>query len=379
MKLSVCAAALACSPLASGFNQCQVSIGKNNGGDNLKQVSGLSGANACCDACNATAGCAGFTWVHWQSQCWLKSRVGELVDDSGVDSGSMGPSPPGPAPPAPPAPPTPPSPPAPPSPGRTVLVFGDSWGDYGPSYREVQDTFKRHNANGDVRSSARGYTTACGWARDPQAMVKAAKQLFPELSDGPEFVWYTLGGNDMGDDGEFHSCTSQAKSMDENFQCFQAATDKILACTRSMLDEYWKAFPKSKVMQCNYDVPCESGWCMNMVHAFMGNYCGNNITCINTCADHWQSIYVGNLSKVYPEPRYTGLNIAGAVQVAAGIPGAAVGKPVLNASGPCNMMDQCIHPHYGSKAAVAVGEAFWDLFFSKYVKAAKEEPHAIVV
>jgi len=207
-------------------------------------------------------------------------------------------------------------------------------------------------------------------------MVKAAKQQFPELPEGPEFVWYTLGGNDMGDDGEFHGCTSNAKSMAENYKCFQTATDKILACTRSMLDEYWKAFPKSKVMQCNYDVPCENAFCLAFfVHGFMGNYCGNNITCINTCADHWQDIYVGNLSQVYKEPRYTGLKIAGAVQKAAGIPGADVGKPVLSQGGPCNMMDQCIHPHYGSKAATVIGDAFWDLFFSKYVRAGNGAGH----
>lgn len=229
--------------------------------------------------------------------------------------------------------------------------------------------FQRHGVStADVRSAAKGGTTACGWAADPQAMVKAAQQQFPELPDGPDLVWYTLGGNDMGDDGEWHSCSGQARSMEEQYACMQTVTDKIIGCTSSMFDEYWKAFPKSKVMQCNYDVPCESGFCMSFFdHGFMGNYCGSNFTCMNTCAQHWERIHVGKLQTMYPEPRYTGLLIGGTVQKAAGIPGADVGKPVLDQGAPCNMMAQCIHPRYGSAAATAIGEAFWDLFFSKHV------------
>lgn len=253
----------------------------------------------------------------------------------------------------------------------TVLVFGDSWGDLGPSYREVQDMFTRHGVNNaDVRSAAIGGTTACGWAKDSQAIVKAARQKFPELPNGPDFVWYTAGGNDMGYDDDFHSCSAGARSMDDQYACMQTATDRIIGCTSSMFDAHWKAFPSSKVMQCNYDVPCEDLYCRDVfVHNFLGSHCGGNITCLNTCAVHWEHIYVGKLQTVYPEPRYTGLLIGGAVQKAAKVPGADVGKPVLDVGGPCDMMAECIHPKYGTAAATAVGEAFWDLYFSKYAAA----------
>jgi len=258
------------------------------------------------------------------------------------------------------------------SPDNTVLVFGDSWGDTGPTYKEISATFGRHGVKGTVKSSAIGGTTACGWAKDPQAMVKAARKQFPDLADGPDFVWYTLGGNDLIDDGEFHSCTKNAKSMDAAKECYGAATDKVIKCTKSMFDEYWKAFPKSQVMECNYDVPCENILCRGFDEGYLGNYCGSNITCMNSMALVFQDEYVGRLRKMYNEPQYTGLLIGGAVQKGAGIPGADVGKPVLDKSGPCDQELLCVHPMYGTKAGTAVGEAFYDLFFSKYVNKGNE-------
>ncbi len=255
---------------------------------------------------------------------------------------------------------------------NTVLVFGDSWGDTGPTYKEIQDTFTRHGVKGTVESAAKGGTTACGWAKDPQALVKAAKNKFPNSKDGPDFVWYTAGGNDLIDDSTFHSCTKNAKSMDEAKKCYGAATDIAIACTKTMFDEYWKVFPKSQIMECNYDIPCENILCRGFDEGYLGNYCGSNITCLNEMGLVFQDQYVGRLRQVYSEPQYTGLLIGGTVQKAAGIPGADVGKPVLDKSGPCDMEVLCVHPKYGSKAGTAVGEAFYDLFFSKYVTKGNE-------
>jgi hypothetical protein len=255
---------------------------------------------------------------------------------------------------------------------NTVLVFGDSWGDTGPTYKEIQDSFKRHGTTGTVKSSAVGGTTACGWAKDPQALVKAARKQFPNSKDGPDFVWYTAGGNDLIDDKTFHSCTKNAKSMAEAQHCYVAATDIAIACTKTMFDAYWKVFPKSQIMECNYDIPCENILCRGFDTGYLGNYCGSNITCLNEMGVVFQEQFVGRLRQMYPEPQYTGLLIGGAVQKAAGIAGADVGKPVLDKSGPCDMEVLCVHPKYGSKAGTAVGEAFWDLFFSKYVTKGNE-------
>lgn len=79
-------------------------------------------------------------------------------------------------------------PPSPPRPINgstvTVLVFGDSWGSLGPSWRELQDMFDRHGVDAVVRSAAVGGTAACQWAmkgsRGPgSALADAAAQLFP--------------------------------------------------------------------------------------------------------------------------------------------------------------------------------------------------------
>jgi len=60
--------------------QCQMFDGKNNDGTNLKGGS-ASSADDCCNQCAATSGCVGFTWVHANNECWLKSAVGSPRDD----------------------------------------------------------------------------------------------------------------------------------------------------------------------------------------------------------------------------------------------------------------------------------------------------------
>ena len=86
----------------------------------------------------------------------------------------------------------------------TVLVFGDSWGSFGPSYHAVQDMFDRHGVEAVVRSAAVPGTQACQWASAARgkegagsALADAAKETFPELEGkgGPDHVWYTAGGN----------------------------------------------------------------------------------------------------------------------------------------------------------------------------------------
>lgn len=56
-----------------------------------------SSAGDCCNQCSGTSGCAGYTWVKGNNECWLKSAVGSLTSDSDVVSGSVG-SGPGPSP-----------------------------------------------------------------------------------------------------------------------------------------------------------------------------------------------------------------------------------------------------------------------------------------
>merc|ERR1712072_867976 len=99
---------------------------------------------------------------------------------------------------------------------------------------------------------------------------------------------------------------------------------------------------------------------------YLGAYCGKNITCLNTMAVHWVRDYIGVLSQKYPEPQYTAVHIEGVGQGVEGDVKASVGVPDINRSGVCDKMIACVHPMYGSKYATAIGEAFWNLFFSKY-------------
>lgn len=54
--------------------------------------------------------------------------------------------------------------------------------------------FARHGVPAEVKSAAKGGTTACQWAGEGHgtALIEATKELFPHLPEGkgPDFVWY---------------------------------------------------------------------------------------------------------------------------------------------------------------------------------------------
>jgi len=266
--------------------------------------------------------------------------------------------------------PVPPPPALPPVNGTnvtTVLVFGDSWGSLGPSWHEIQDSFDRHGVPAVVRSAARGGTEACQWAADKSSLAKAAAKLFPELgAKGPDHVWYTLGGNDFANK-EYQSCSKSSKSLADELVCIDKLTDLVRNCTASLLETYWKSYPLSRVMQCGYDFPCATGRCMPAPRI---PFCKKNVTCTSEVTLHWQGEHIGELQSRYTamHKNYTGLNVLGTVQMAGGVPGAAVGKPIVGTGSPCDLMTECVHPTHGKAGATAVGEAFWSLYFSKYLK-----------
>jgi len=264
----------------------------------------------------------------------------------------------------------------------TVLTVGDSWGDTGPTYKIIKDAFDKNGVAVNSINRAVGGTTACQWASKTksdktkttfakgQALVNAAEEEFG--SKGPDFVWYTLGGNDLAFDNTKSSCLSKAKNDDAAKKCMKASSDKAKACTEQLLEPFFNKFPNSKLMQCNYDVPCESKLCHSIVDgSFLGGaYCGGDKFCDNSMGVYWQEVYVQALRKQYSEPQYTGIDIFGTVQQANGIKGASPGNPVLTEdSGDCGVTHEllCIHPAYGTKMATAIGDQFWKQFFSKHV------------
>lgn len=251
---------------------------------------------------------------------------------------------------------------------KTVFVFGDSWGDFGPTYHMVQDTLDKHGFAATVRSAAVGGTSACQWAGDPMSMVSKAREAFPDAPNGPDYVWYTLGGNDMAYDVPLKACAKTAKTFADMEDCTRQAVDRAMKCTEVLLDNYFKFFPHSRVLHSGYDIPCENVYCMATVTGwFDAGWCGLfNHTCMNTLMERFHHYYLDQgLSKKYSEPQYTTLNMLGTSQKAGGVPGAEVGKPVLTQGSPCHWTLGCIHPKYKSPPADAIGEVFWTHYFSK--------------
>eukprot|EP00947_MAST-08B_sp_MAST-8B-sp1_P005577 g5577.t1 len=248
-----------------------------------------------------------------------------------------------------------------------VLVFGDSQGDTGPTYKVVQDQLSLHNvSDARVVNAAIGGTLSCGWAKDPDAVAKAGRDAFGAA--GPDVVWLTVGGNDMAGDAKYHSCLDKAEAEADAKACTKAATDRLMPCTVSLLKGLWSAFPNARVGMYNYEVGCISGECVSAAEEFLGgSYCARSadpVACIITQIAYWQTIYVDELQRRYARPKFTGMNVLGAAQQASGVAGASVGHPMTTAGSRCDWFVACVHPKYGTPTATAIGKAMWDLWLS---------------
>jgi len=246
-----------------------------------------------------------------------------------------------------------------------VLAFGDSWVSKGPSWLMLVDMFAFHGVAATVRSVAETGTRACQWAKVPNNLAKAAEKFFP--SKGPDFVWYSLGVNDLKDK-DFITCTqATADNLEASLNCMRQKTMEINSCTKTLLSNLWEIYPNTKVLQCGYDLPCGMHECHPRYQK--RQYCGYNQTCLNEFIVHWQGMLLHQ-----EDPRYTGINILGALQVAAKVEGAQIGHPRLDEDSPCNLMTECGHVMYQGFGSNFIGEVFWDLYFHGLVKSSVS-PH----
>jgi hypothetical protein len=264
----------------------------------------------------------------------------------------------------------------------SVLVVGDSFGDTGPTYHALADTFKKHRIAATVASTALGGTTACEWAalQHGKKLVNDAKKKFPKASKGPDYMWFTLGANDQWVNHDFQKCLSDAHNgtFADALKCAPHEVDRIVTCAATLLEHYWAEFPDSKVLFTGYDVPCYSSSCdYSFSGIFYGNFCGRTdvaktMACSNQLASDVQQLYHAALVKRFAGKPFTAVKFMGAAQKAAGVPGADVGKPIMHAGAKCEWTSLCVHPKYGTPAGDAWTDAFWDKYF-------KDELHGLVV
>lgn len=247
-----------------------------------------------------------------------------------------------------------------------VLVFGDSWGALGPSWRTLTDMFAGHGVSAQVKSTAVSGTMACQWAQIPQNLASAANREFP--GTGPDFIWLTTGGNDLLTE-EYKSCSLKSKTYDEALVCATTQAEKSRKCNEILLDKLYAVFPKTQVFQCGYDFQCAAG---NCIPSSRWPYCGHNVSCTDTMGRKWARKLLKPLDRKFGEPRYKSIAIDGACQKAGNVPRADIGNPNMKRGSPCKLMLGCEHPAPGSIAAYTIGEAFWNLYFKDRVPGSKD-------
>lgn len=241
-----------------------------------------------------------------------------------------------------------------------VLAFGDSWVEMGPSYWTLFDMFENHNVAAHIKYVARSGTRACQWAHDPLNLKHAVNEKFGK--SGAHFIWYSLGGNDLLDP-HYTDCSKVAPTLEAARNCLRSSTAIVNTCRDQLLNEMWKVWPSTKVMQCSYDFACADQNCFPLVRV---PFCGLDLKCQNDMTKEWSDMLL-NSSSLGSKP-YTGINIMGTLQMAGGL-SSSPGAPISSLGSPCNFVDTCVHPIRGLAGAAAIGQAFWDLYFSLQVGA----------
>lgn len=264
-----------------------------------------------------------------------------------------------------------------------VMVFGDSYGDTGPKWNTVQDMFDQRGVAATVKNAAVGGTTSCGWAGEENGMqmVNKAQDLFGEK--GPDYVWYTLGGNDIWSDEEFQDCQKSIKGKDiddpDVQKCIDDFTSRIIACHSTMFDNFYKAYPNARILQAGYDIPCENLLCEVTVNGqFAKNYCGSSGECLNKVLHVWNTKHLDRMQAKYAQPAYTSIKLIGAVQKANKVAGADYNKPVYNKGANCQWETFCIHPSYNTPAGQAWGDGMWDFYFGNEMLVKSHMDEALV-
>ena len=123
---------------------------------------------------------------------------------------------------------------------------------------------------------------------------------------------------------------------------------EMLNSTTKILDNLFFAHPHVHVYQWGYDLLDWSGssTCKGFGDSELKSCCcpkgWEDVDCMNSYQQQYlQTKYVDALAKQYEsKANYHGLNLLGSLQVAGGVPGAEVGKPVLGKYSPTAYVNQ---------------------------------------
>jgi hypothetical protein len=189
-------------------------------------------------------------------------------------------------------------------------------------------------------------------------LKEKAEEFFPNGDVG--FVWYTLGGNDRGDES-FTLCSAAATTPDEMRVCLESLTQSIVQCSTVLISELWRGFPSTKVVQVGYDLPCHKPGDNTMFPV-----CGTDIECFNKLAIAWNDGHLAEMTSRL-DHRYSGISVMGATQVGGQVDGAQVGKPVLTEGSPCHLMGGSVHPIWPLAGSTTIGEYMWQEYFSLFL------------
>lgn len=227
-----------------------------------------------------------------------------------------------------------------------VVIFGDSWGVYGR--RAFHDLMEKKGLTVDNRAIAA--STASFWATN--GFETALKSALDDNRDA-KYVWLTIGGNDI----------IPKFVIGEDTATIMAQT---VADTRVFLDKAFEAYPNIKVVQFGYDLldfEDNNPVCNVLGWQVSKTYCGIFPTreCQNELVSKIQTLYVDKLSTYYPN--HYSVNLLGALQAAAGVRNAAIGRPNFSEQSPTEFMDpSCIH--LTEEGYEIMFEALWNKWFA---------------
>lgn len=231
----------------------------------------------------------------------------------------------------------------------TVVMAGDSWADYiGIPNREFPAVFRERGDTRNIRNIAVAGTTCAQWATGNrlEALLDAVRE--PDVTH----VWMICGGNDA----QFHlvGCRPQE-------ECIKEVTDKMTVDLGTIVDAVKEANDKVRVVGFGYDFMGFGTIIGNVLSRAILPACEGAAGCTNSEIEKLQGVY-DHLGRT--KSNFDVVNLLGALQAAAGVPGAAIGSPVVGEWSPNKYFDlTAIHPT--AEGYRIVFEALYDLYFAK--------------